>query len=193
MNSYDVLRTIHKVGHPISGTVLRHELIEHPILPGCTIYMQTDSKFTAALDFQNMFDEHTPFDKSLLPPIGSKLDMVVLNHVEKTLYLSAKPSDLEPAEIQKFKDFYKLVDTLENDKQITGIVTEVAQFGIFVDLDLPFEGLIDIAYTEADGSVSLPINTMLWPKVGESIQCKISHFRFASRQIGLSWLGYLAD
>ncbi|MEO0468918.1 MAG: hypothetical protein AAF206_04795 [Bacteroidota bacterium] len=189
MDSYEILKNIHKVGHPVSGVVTGYKMYSSKSdFPRCHIEVQTNSVYRSVLPFGNLFDEHQAYDKDLLPPIGSTLEMVVSNHSEGTLYLSARPKDLAKTEVQAYKDFYQLIEALETGSTMTGRIEQVRPFGIFVDLGLPFVGLIDVGNSEFNRGVRLPYDHLVWPKEGEHIQCILAYFRFWNRQLGLGWI-----
>lgn len=189
MDSYEILKKVHKVGHPISGIVKGFEKYENLAgIESCGIELETDSIYQSILPFDNLFDESKPFREELLPPIGSEIKGVVKNHVDNCLYLSAKPSDLDEKQIQGYREFYKYVESIPEGTQKTGTVKLVKPFGIFVDLSLPFIGLIDIGHISFNGGKKLPYDPSLWPKEGESIECVISYFRFDDKQFGLGWI-----
>ena len=189
MNSYQILKSVHKVGHPISGEVLGYDKIaSYKDYIMCNIIVKTDSEFRSILPFDSLFDTPPPFNEALLPKKGEKIDMVIKNHVDNTLYLSAKPSDLRKSEIEKFKDFYSFIEKLEVGTIKTGKVEKIRPYGIFVDLTWPYPALIDIGHSDFNRGEKLPYDNNLWPKEGDSIQCIISYFRFYNKQIGLGWI-----
>ena len=189
MDSYQILKTKYKVGHPISGTVIAYEVSDS--LNGftsCRIEIQSSFEQKIILDYVDLFDQHTPFDEALIPAIGSRLKLVIKNYVDGILYVNAKPKDLSKAEIQKYKEFYQLVDSLEEGRILEGRVEHIRPFGIFVNLGWPFLGLIDIGHISFNAGRQLPYDLAAWPKVGEAIRCRLGYFRFRNRQLGLGWL-----
>jgi hypothetical protein len=186
VNSYLVLKTIHKVGHPISGIVKGYNNFgDIDNYSNCHIEVETDSVYKSILT-----EWREPFvSKDQLPPIGSRIDMVVRNHVDDILYLSNNAKDLKDSTIKKYQDFYHAIESLEEGMIVEGKVAALPRFGIFVDLDIPSTiGLIDIGHTSFNGGIQLPQDTSKWPKVGDSIRCRIAYFRFCGCQIGLGWL-----
>lgn len=191
MDSYQVLKSIHKVGHPISGTVIGYD--DFVSVSGerfCGIVVETDSEFKSILPFDYLFDNPTEFDERLLPEKGVTIDMVVKNHVDDVLYLSARPSDTSQSEIEEYKHFYSFIESIETGDLKIGKVEKVMPFGIFVDLSIPYLALIDIGHSEFNGGERLPLDNELWPKEGDSIKCMISYFRFYNKQIGLGWIPF---
>ena len=191
MDQYSVLKTIHKVGHSISGVVTGYQFFDSSVGPrSCHIEMETTSVFKSILSYSALFDDYDylSFDETLLPAIGSQVEMVIMNYVDGTLYLSAKPSDVNPDRIGGFVDFYKTVESLIEGTIVTGQVVKTVPFGLFVMLSERVGGLIDIGYPPAEGCERLPRNASEWPQEGDSIACKILGFRFHDRQIALSWL-----
>ncbi len=186
MDSYSVLKTIHKVGHPISGIVKGYNNFGNiDNYAGCHVEMETDSVYKSILTYWR----ESFVSKDQLLPIGSRIDMVVVNHVGGTLYLSNNPEDLNESRIKRYHDFYKAIENLEEGMIVEGKVTALPRFGIFVDLDIPATiGLIDIGHTSFNGGVQLPRDMSKWPQIGDSIICEIAYFRFCGCQIGLGWL-----
>ncbi|MGY3088904.1 hypothetical protein ACVWYF_001944 [Hymenobacter sp. UYAg731] len=191
MDQYSILKTVHKVGHPISGVVTGYYMFDLGNgWRGCNIEMKTTSAFKSILPYSDLFDEYdySSFDETLLPAIGSKLDMVVSNYVDGTLYLSAKPSDVDEKQVADFVNFYKITESLREGEIITGKVSKATSFGLFIELPFPYWGLIEIINQQFSDCELLPYNPSEWPLEGENIACKISSFRFHNRQIDLCWL-----
>lgn len=190
MNSYEILKSIHKVGHRISGVVLGHERFEYQGFVTYHVEVETQSKYKSVLTYHSV-EYNLPLTEHSIPQIGTTVEMVVRNFIDdtQTLYLSAKPSDLEETEIKLYEDFYKVVETIKEGTVIEGKICKVAPFGVFVELlDCPFVGLIDIGHFDFNGGKKLPINFSSWLKEGDTIRCVVSYFRFDNRQIGLGWL-----
>ncbi len=190
MNEYEVLRTIYKVGHPISGIVSGykwHELVDG--FHSCQIEIETDLAFKAILPYQNLLDDYDypVFRQELIPTLGTRLDMVVANYVNGTLYLSAKPSDVSAERIAQFKSFYRYIEGLKVGNVITGRVKKAMPCGIFVDLQSPYPGLIDIGHTDFNLGKKLPYDNSKWPQEDELITCIITYFRLHNMQVGLGW------
>ncbi|WP_125916713.1 hypothetical protein [Hymenobacter coccineus] len=196
MDSYEVIRTIHKIGHPISGTVLEYRKFETAGgFIDCHIEIKANSKLKCILSYADLIEDHNykMFKESLIPERGTRLDMVVKNCVDNTLYLSAKPSDTNAAQVEKFRDFYKFIDGLEVGAVVKGKVEKVVPFGVFINFSTPYIGLIDIGHIEFNGGKQLPGDFSKWPKEGEIIKCVVSYYRLHSRQIGLGWIPEAAD
>ncbi|MBO2011461.1 S1 RNA-binding domain-containing protein [Hymenobacter negativus] len=191
MDQYEVLKNTHKVGHPISGIVTGHKIYNHaPGFISCDIQMQTESVFKSILPYHNLFDNYdfTTFDESLIPASGVSIEMVIMNYVDGTLYLSASPNDITPTRIAGFVEFYEIVESLNEGTVITGKVAKVVPFGVFVKLPQGICGLIDIGYPTAEECEKLPYDNSAWPQAGDIITCKILGFRFHEKQIALNWL-----
>lgn len=124
----------------------------------------------------------------MIPSIGSKIETVVSNFVDGTLYLSAKPHDLKSSTVQEWRDFYTHISALAVGHEITGIVEKKTSFGLFVNIGSPYVGLIDIGHLSFNRGHELPLDYDAWPKAGDNICCIIAYFRFHGRQIGLGWL-----
>jgi hypothetical protein len=188
MNEYEILKNIHKVGHRISGVVLGYERFEYQNLITYRVYVETNYKYKAVVDY-NSYDYNFPLTEHSIPQKGTVIEMVVKNFGNDTLYCSAKPSDLEEKEVKLYKDFYKVVETIKEGTIIEGKICKVVPFGLFVELlDCPFVGLIDIGHFDFNRGEKLPINFSSWAKEGNTIKCIVSYFRFDNRQIGLGWL-----
>lgn len=190
MNAYEVLRDVHPIGSPLVGTVTGVTEIEisHGF-PGGHVTLEIASKFPAILPFQHLADDDAQFTPDLIPQVGSQIDTVVFNFVDGTLYLSAKPNDLESSTIQAWRDFYAYVGTLSVGNEISGIVERAMPFGLFVNIGSPYIGLIDIGHSSFNGGHALPFDNAQWPNVGDHIRCVIGYIRFRNRQIGLGWIG----
>ena len=59
MDSYQILKTIHKVGHPINGTVIGYEqpINNNGMLVGAKVLLETSSDYKVVLPFENIFDK----------------------------------------------------------------------------------------------------------------------------------------
>lgn len=182
MDSYQILKTIHKIGHPVTGTVIGYNQALRQVV------LETSSDYKVVLPFDYIFDEDKKFEEGLIPKIGDEIMTVVRNHVEDTLYVSSRPKDLDPVQIQEFKDFYEFTKKNIEGGEINGIVKKVMPFGLFIDIDSQFFGLIDIGHSSFNKGEKLPCNYSEWPKEGDEIKCIIGYFRFHDRQIGLGWI-----
>ena len=189
MDSYQILKSIHKVGHPLTGKVIGYKqpIDHHGMLIGGEVFLNTSSEYKVVLPYDYLFEERKNFDKTLLPEIGCRIKAVVKNHVDDILYVSSKPSDLEQTEIQKFKEYYKFIEQNKEGRIVKGIVKKIMSFGLFVDIASPFIGLIDIGHSSFNRGKRLSHNNLEWPKEGDRISCIIAYYRFHDRQIGLGW------
>ena len=169
MDSDQVKKTVYKIGHPLTGTVVGYEqpLNYNGLLYGAKVLLKTSSDYKIVLPFEYLFDEIKDFDASLFPELGRQMELVVMNHINDTLYVSSKPSSLEPEEIQKHKDFYEFMENNKEGSLISGIVTKATHFGLFVDLEAPGIGLVNIVNSKLHGGTKLPFNNSEWPKEGE--------------------------
>lgn len=190
MDSYQILKSIHKIGHPLVGKVIGYEEpINHQgMLIGGKVILDSDSKYKVRLPYECLFDEQKDFDITLLPKPGAQIKTVIKNHVDDTLYVSAKPTDLNQQRIQEYKEFYKFIEENKEGQKVKGIVKKVMPFGLFVDFQSPFLGLIDIGHSSFNGGKKLPYDNSQWPKEGDAIQCIITYYRFDNKQIGLGWV-----
>lgn len=186
-NSYEILLKCHKVGHPIDCRVIGYDFFDHEEFPTCDVLVDAKSKFICKIPFNNLFDGLVEFNKKRLPLIGEVLKSVVSNHVDDTLYLSTRPKDISWEEIEKYKDYYRLVDKLEIGEEVTGKVVRVMSFGIFVQLGFEYLGLVDVGHIRFNSGQPLPLDSTKWPNEGDEITCIQSYFRLHSRQIGLGW------
>jgi hypothetical protein len=189
MDSYQILKSIHKVGHPLKGKVIGYnEPTEHDGIPfGGQVILKTNSKYQTLLPFECLFDEEKDFNKQLLPQIGSEIETVVRNHVEDTLYVSARPKDLHPTTIKEYQQYYPFIEENQEGKIVEGIVTKSTPFGLFVDIGSQFMGLIDVGHSNFNRGEKLLDEQTNWPEEGDSIKCIIAYFRFDARQVGLGW------
>lgn len=193
MDSTKILRTIHKVGLPISGEVIRYENIEFDrqnTIVGGQIILKTESKFKSILSIRSLFDYAEPFDGNRIPKIGEIVTAVVYNFVNGVLYLSATPNDLSKATQKLYADYYKFIEYLSENELVFGTVAKITSFGIFVKLyNSSFVGIIDDIGYEAvpQEAKKLPRDKKEWPEVGTEIRCIVVGFRFGNRQISLLW------
>src|SRR4051812_28798852 len=103
MNAYEVLLNIHRIGSQISGTVIARD--EPNIFLGLSAgqaSLQTAATYPALLPYSHLVDEPSSFTPKVVPEIGARVDAVVFNFVDGTLYLSAKPKDLLETTIRKW-------------------------------------------------------------------------------------------
>lgn len=189
MESYQILKSIHKVGHSLTGKVIGYkEPIEYNgTCIGGEVILESNSEFNIILPFDSLFDDMKDFDKSLLPEIGYPIKVVIKNYVDGILYVSSRPSDLDEKEIQNYTHFYDFIEKNIEGKNIDGIVKKVMPFGIFVDIGSEFIGLIDIGHSSFNLGKKLPDDLSKWPKKGDKINCVIAYYRFNNKQIGLGW------
>lgn len=187
MDSYEILKSTHKVGQRISGVVIGFERFEYQDFVTYQVEVETNSKYKSILVYDG-----TQYDLNLtneiIPQKGTYIEMVVKNFVDQTLYLSANPNDLDETEIKLYEDFYHLIATIKEGTKLKGKILKVNPFGIFVDLNFPFIGLIDIGHSNFNEGEKLPKDFYTWAKEGDSIDCIVSYYRFYNRQIGLGWL-----
>jgi ribosomal protein S1 len=189
MNAYEVLLKIHRIGSQISGTVTARE--ESNIVLGFVAghaRLQTEATYPALLPYSHLVDEPSSFAPNIVPEVGTRVDAVVFNFVDGTLYLSVRPKDLLEATIRKWREYYDYIESLAIGSTIKGRVEGVKPFGLFVNIGGPFIGLIDIGHLRFNGGIQLPCDQADWPKKGDEIQCTIGYFRLHNQQIGLGWL-----
>ena len=189
MNAYEVLRDVHHIGSRISGTVIARDEPEvgHGVLGG-NLEVQAQTAYPALLPYSNLVDHLSSFSAGIIPEIGDHIEAVILNFVDGTLYLSAKPSDLQESTIRKWKQYYDYIASLTVGDAVSGAVESTMPFGLLVNIGGPFLGLIDIGHVKINGGVQLPYDASDWPVVGDQIQCRIAYFRFHNQQIGLGWI-----
>lgn len=191
MDQYEILKTRYRIGHPLLGTVVG---IKREFAFGKLVWARTWLKIEGAehavLSYYEMLEGPYDFenlDPALLPSIGQRLEVVVMNYVDGILYVSSTPRKLTEEAIQRAKDYYRYVDEMQEGMAVQGTVSFVAPFGLFVDIGLPFPGLIDIGHISFNGGKQLPSDPDDWPKVGERIQCVMAYFRLHNYQFGLGW------
>jgi ribosomal protein S1 len=190
MDSYQILKSIHKVGHTIVGIVngYNEPIKRNGILIGGQVILKTKSEYQVLLPYDYLFDEKKEFNEELLPKIGSRIETVIKNHVDNSLYVSARPKDLEQSTIQEYKKFYDYIENNKEGQIVVGIVKKVMPFGLFVDLGSEFTGLIDIGHSDFNNGKKLPYDNSKWPKEGDTVRCVIAYYRFHNKQIGLGWI-----
>jgi hypothetical protein len=81
MNSYDILKNIHKVEHPMAAVVLSHEKIERNGHYFCTVEAKANTKFKSIVSLFGKADE---FREELIPKRESSIKTVIKNHVDDT-------------------------------------------------------------------------------------------------------------
>ncbi len=176
MDSWEVVRFIHRIGSPLKATVIGCDEYERVLL-------ETSTDYKSVLVSYNVEDSRSQD----VYKIGETIDTVVFNCVDKILYLSDNPIDTSKQSIEEWKTYYDFIDTLEIGTSVRGIVTASKAFGLFIDIGAPYIGLIDIGHDSFNGGDSLP-DYSLWPDVGEEVTCQISYFRLHNQQIGLGWI-----
>ncbi len=72
-------------------------------------------------------------------------------------------------------------------REVIGTVKAICPFGIFVDLDTEFLGLIDVGHSHFGPGVRLPKDQKHWPNQGSKIECHVNYFRDNNQQVGLGW------
>jgi ribosomal protein S1 len=76
--------------------------------------------------------------------------------------------------------------------RVYGKVFRTEPFGVFLDLGYPvlmgyqFSGIIDIPTKDDEDSYGLPMSYDLWPKIGETIYCKVLWYREDEQEISLA-------
>jgi hypothetical protein len=178
MDQWEVIRYIHKIGSPLKGTVIG--------IDKYSVLLETRTGYMSRLPF-DMIEEESLIPESL-PSIGEEISTVIYNFVDGVLYLSAKPSHTSFSSIQGWQSYYDFIETLEIGSEITGLVTSIKAFGIFVDIGAPYIGLIDVGHDRFSGGDRLPDDMSVWPAEGGKITCRISYFRLHDKQIGLGWI-----
>lgn len=189
MTEWEVLRFVHPLGSRISGTVLRKDPVQvHQGAPIGHLTIETPSEYPALLPYFHLSDNPAHFSETCIPEVGQVVEAVVFNFVEGTLYLSAKPSDLAEEQVQAWDAFYQFLDTIKLGAVVHGTVVKAMPFGLLVDIDEPYEGLIDIGFAPNDRGSRLPRDRTAWPSEGEAIRCLLSYLRPHNRRLGLYWL-----
>jgi len=155
MDSYQVLKSIHKVGHPLFGKVIGYTkpIYHQGRVIGGHVILKTSTEYTVVLPYGDLFDEDKSFDKTLLPELGRQIKTVTKNHVDDILYVSSRPSDLAQKEIQKYREFYDFIEKHKEGQCVEGIVKRRMPFGLFIDIGVEFIGLIDIGHSSFNVSV----------------------------------------
>lgn len=185
MDAYEVLLKVHRIGSPICGTVIARD---EPDNVHGQATLRTGTAYPALLPYSLLADDPSSFSPKIVPDLGAKVDAVVFNFVDGTLYLSATPNDLAEKTIRKWTQYYEYIGSLAIGSQVTGRVEHVAPFGLFVNIGGPFPGVIDIGHVRFNGGVQLPHDRADWPKEGGEINCNIGYFRLRNQQVGIGWL-----
>jgi molybdopterin-binding protein len=181
MDSYYVLKNIHKVGHIISGEVIGYEKTIQNGYVFHQVELKTNSDYKAIItNWEN--DSLNDFN---IPKIGSKIDAVIKNHSDDVLYLSIHQSDFQ--KIKEYQDFYEFIENINEREILKGKVVKVTPCGLFINLGWPYLGLIDIGHISFNKGKQLPLNFIHQIHEGDMIQSIISYFRFDNKQIGLGW------
>jgi hypothetical protein len=184
MEQWGILRYIHKVGSPIKATVIGFD--ENGL-----ILLETGTGYRSILSPTNLEDSlfiSPSFVSAWLPEVGQEIDTVVRNFVNNTLCLSARPSDLLQATIQEWQAYYDYLDTLEIGQRVEGVVVSCKPFGILVNLGSAYLGVVDVGHSRFNGGDILPDDMSTWIAQGENISCRVSYFRFHTKQVGLGWI-----
>lgn len=189
MGAYEILRDVYPIGSRMPGTVIaRDEPETQHGVPFGHLRIKTESSYRALLPYSNLVDQLSAFSPDIIPELGTHLDAVVSNFVDGTIYLTAKPSDLQESSIRKWKQYYDYIASMPVGSVVTGVVEKAVPFGLFVNIGGPFLGLIDVGHTKINGGVRLPYDASDWPALGDAIRCHVRYFRFHNQQIGLGWL-----
>jgi hypothetical protein len=186
MDAYEVLLKVHRIGSRISGIVIALDEPDDALSGRATL--RTETAYPALLPYTHLVDEPSSFSPKVVPELGAKVEAVVFNFVDGTLYLSTRPSDLSEKTIRKWLQYYEYIGSLAIGSTITGRVEHAVPFGLFVNIGGPFIGLIDIGHVRFNGGVQLPRDRADWPKESDEIHCNIGYFRLHDQQIGLGWL-----
>ena len=189
MDSWEVLRNIHRIVSPMRGTVISHYIVglSHGE-PSGHVTLKTDSLYPALLPLSHLVADGDRLSPIVIPKIGDQIDTVVFNFVDDSLYVSARANDLTESTIRRWQLYYDYIDTLTVGSTIVGVVEQKCQFGIFVNIGGPFPGLIDIGHSQFNGGIRLPKDEAHWPEEGDQIRCCVGYFRLHDQQIGLGWL-----
>jgi ribosomal protein S1 len=174
MNSWEVVRFIHRIGSPIKAMVSGFDEYGRVLL-------ETGTDYKSILTADSVEDARS----QQLLEIGEELDTVVFNCVDEILYLSSRAIDVSDQSVEEWQAYYEFIDTLELGVEARGVVASSKAFGIFVDIGAPYIGLIDVGHDRFNEGDRLPDDMSIWPSAGESIDCRVSYFRLHNRQIGL--------
>jgi hypothetical protein len=150
------------------------------------LMVEVELPFAASILGWGFTDHLTDLSPEAYPRVGESIQAVICNYHDYHIYLSARPHDLVPESIQRWRQWHELLRTIHIGQVVTGTVTHVMHFGLFLELGLGFIGLIDIVgHTHYPGQY-LPRNPDHWPKVGDSLRCMIRYYQ--GHEIGLSWM-----
>ncbi|WP_299840282.1 S1 RNA-binding domain-containing protein [uncultured Tenacibaculum sp.] len=185
LSQYETLKTVYKVGHPISVKVIQHNGKVNN-LGSYRILVETEKGVKGFLDLKTSPNQK---EKRLLKT-DEFFTAIIKNYSSDNnmLYLSIDLEDLKESSIDSYKKFYTLINEIKEGTELTGTVTEIQPFGLFVDIGQEFIGLIDIGHTSFNQGAKLPFDNSRWPKNGDSIKCIVSYYRFDNKQFGLGWI-----
>ncbi|MBW1719061.1 MAG: 30S ribosomal protein S1 [Deltaproteobacteria bacterium] len=107
---------------------------------------------------------------------GETIEAVVLNIDKEKERFSLGVKQLHPDPWESAPERYPV------DSQVTGKVTNVTDFGVFVELEEGVEGLIHISEL-GPGKIKTPVGMF---QVGDEISAKVIHVAPLERRIGLS-------
>ena len=187
IDAWSVVRHTHRLGSCMLGVVSSLDAINVTSdNPGGFIHLQTKSEFPALLPYHSLQDEASMFGESVVPLIGDEIETVVSNFVDGRLYLSAKPQELKISRKQQWLRYYEYIDSVNFGDKVSGIVRQVEPFGLFVDIESEFIGVIDVVHSRLAGG-QFPQDRSCWPPVGSRIECRFEHPRLHNQQIGLGW------
>ncbi|MBV69931.1 MAG: hypothetical protein CMH52_01155 [Myxococcales bacterium] len=118
------------------------------------------------------FEEMQALARAGIPPNALKLE----NSGSKGAKLQARPS------LKSLNPLVKNTEDLRPGMQLDGVVTNITQFGAFVNVGLPHEGLVHVSEL-ADHFVSDPNEVVT---IGQSVKANVLGIDIARRRISLS-------
>lgn len=160
---FDAFAAAHDVGDRLQGIVSRHsgKGVHFALVPG-----------VEGLVHRSAFG-----DQSAYPDVGSSAELVVtsLDRSDRWVHLSLADGGADPWE--------RFVEAHEIGAEVTGTVTNVANFGIFVRFDeFGFDGLVH----RTEMPTELAGASDLWPGPGDSLEVWVRSVDDERRRISLS-------
>ncbi|MGH1366373.1 MAG: hypothetical protein ACRBF0_22625 [Calditrichia bacterium] len=192
-----ILMNVHKIGLPITGTVSRiieqpHSKSHNSHLPEWAklpeLKIDVDSPFHAKLPAHRLANTPEQAGSVILPKVGESIITIVENFVNDTLILSARPNELSKESIASWKHYHDFINYLELGQEIEGTVLRSEPFGLFININGPGMGIIDVALMKNLPGTPLPANPQGWPQSGDKITVCVNGFRLGNKQVEVGWV-----
>lgn len=189
---YDDIKKGIKIGFPISGLVTQIKFSKNDksnLSVENAIFLNTELGIEGILPIYKLFDKGENFDEKRIPKVGSTINAIISGGSKEKIHLSARPSDFLENKLLEYRNYYRFIEQHRLGEMLTGIVKEIRDWGILVDLSIPFLGVIKVVQPyKFDSAKTLPDHQNDWPKVGETITGVSISYDFYWRQINLYWI-----